>query len=204
MNSEYGILQEKIDKIGGFRTTIRGWSVTLVIASIIAAGSTKQVSPFFLGLLFVFIYAFYAMERKQNQFASVFGARVLHLEKRMREEVKAYRQGSPVLGFYPGIAHYLHSSRKRKSSGYIATWFTDPDLFFYVAQAVAVLVAMVILLLFGPASRTPDVQNIIQTESAGSRAQVKGLEVASSNTARSETKNTQEQNSVKRNEKKER
>jgi hypothetical protein len=55
MNSEYGILQDKLDKIGGFRTTIRGWSVTLVIASIIAAGSSKGVSPYFLGLLFIFV-----------------------------------------------------------------------------------------------------------------------------------------------------
>lgn len=92
MNSEYRILQDKLDKIGGFRTTIRGWSVTLVVASIIAAGSSKQVSPFFLSLLFIFIYAFDAMERKQNRYANIFGARILQLERRMREELRGRRQ----------------------------------------------------------------------------------------------------------------
>jgi hypothetical protein len=131
MNSEYGILQDKLDKIGGFRTTIRGWSVTLVIASIIAAGSSKGVSPYFLGLLFIFVYAFYRMEQKQNQYGTVFGARVLHLEKRIREEMRTHIGGDdPILGFYPGIAHHLHSAMKRKSSGSISGWFTDPDRFF--------------------------------------------------------------------------
>ena len=164
MNSEYGILQDKLDKIGGFRTTIRGWSVTLVIASIIAAGSSTQVSPYFLSLLFVFIYSFYAMERKQNHYGNIFGARVLQLEKRMREELRFHVQDNPILGFYPGIAHHLHSSLKRKSSGYFAMWFTDPDRFFYIAQGMAVAIAMATLLLLGPASKPPAVQNVIQIE----------------------------------------
>ncbi|MGB6942140.1 MAG: hypothetical protein WBE37_07090 [Bryobacteraceae bacterium] len=33
LSSEYKILQDKIDKIGAFKFTIRGWSVTIVIAS---------------------------------------------------------------------------------------------------------------------------------------------------------------------------
>ena len=37
MIDEYKILQDKIDKIGGFRFTIKGWSVTAVIAANIAA-----------------------------------------------------------------------------------------------------------------------------------------------------------------------
>ena len=181
MNSEYRILQDKLDKIGGFRTTIRGWSVTLVIASIIAAGSSKQVSPYFLSLLFIFIYSFYAMERKQNRYGNVFGARVLHLEKRMREEMRAHLQGDPILGFYPGIAHHLHSSQKRQSSGYIAEWFIDPDRFFYIAQSVAVAIAMVVLILLGPISKAPDIQNIIQTESAPFDSQAQKLGDGSSN-----------------------
>jgi len=33
LTDEYKILQDKIDKIGGFRFTIKGWSVTAVIAA---------------------------------------------------------------------------------------------------------------------------------------------------------------------------
>jgi hypothetical protein len=117
MNSEYKILQDKIDKIGGFRFTIRGWSVTLVIASIIAAGSSKQVSPYVLCLLPLFIYALYAIERKQNQHGLAFGDRALHLEKRIREELRSHSQGDPIVGFYPGIAHHLHSVRRRQALG---------------------------------------------------------------------------------------
>jgi hypothetical protein len=171
MNSEYKILQDKLDKIGGFRTTIRGWSITLVVASIIAAGSSKQVSPFFLSLLFVFIYAFDAMERKQNDYAHIFGARILHLEKRIREELRGQVKDDPVVGFYPGIAHHLHSALKGRSPGFLA-WFRDPDRFFYLAQVLAVVIAIVVLSLLGTASKSPEIQNVFQTDSARSIYQV--------------------------------
>lgn len=172
MNSEYRILQDKIDKIGGFRFTIRGWSVTLVIASIIAAGSSKGVSPYVLGLLFLFIYALYAVERKQNQYGLAFGDRALHLERRIREELRSHSQGDPVVGFYPGIAHHLHSARRRQTVGAVRAWVTDPDRFFYVVQFVAVALAMALLTLLGPSSRPQpsDGQTVIQIEAAHLRA----------------------------------
>jgi hypothetical protein len=197
MNSEYGILQDKLDKIGGFRTTIRGWSVTLVIASIIAAGSSKEVSPYFLGLLFVFIYAFYAMERKQNQYGNIFGARVLHLEKQMREQLREHLKGKDILGFYPGIAHHLHTSTKRNPSGYLATWFADPDRFFYIAQGVAVAVAMTALVLLGPTSKSPDVQNIMQMETAPLEPPVKELSSGSRTSEGSGVQKREEQKNGK-------
>lgn len=197
MNSEYRILQDKLDKIGGFRTTIRGWSVTLVIASIIAAGSSKQVSPYFLSLLFIFIYAFYAMERKQNQYGILFGARVLNLEKRMREELRIQVQDNPVLGFYPGIAHHLHSSLKRKAPSNIAIWFTDPDRFFYIAQWIAVAVAMMVLVLLGPSAKSPDVQNVIQVETVHSEPQVRELNTPSRSPEPAQMQKRDEQKNVK-------
>jgi hypothetical protein len=198
MNSEYGILQDKLDKIGGFRTTIRGWSVTLVIASIIAAGSSKQVSPYFLSLLFVFVYAFYAMERKQNRYGNIFGARILQLEKRMREELKPHVKDSSILGFYPGIAHHLHSSLKRNSSPYIPVWLIDPDRFFYIAQGMAVAGAMTVLILSGPSpSKSPDVQNIIQMEVANPEAKAKDLGAATRTPESSRIQEREEQKNVK-------
>lgn len=43
LTDEYKLLQDKIDKIGGFRFTIKGWSVTAVIAAS-AAGSAATRS----------------------------------------------------------------------------------------------------------------------------------------------------------------
>src|ERR1700681_3309809 len=41
LSDEYKILQDKIDKIGAFRFTIKGWSVT-VVAAVSAAGTTTR------------------------------------------------------------------------------------------------------------------------------------------------------------------
>jgi hypothetical protein len=46
MMDEYKILQDKIDKIGGFRFTVKGWSVTITTAALAAAGAAKI--PFYL------------------------------------------------------------------------------------------------------------------------------------------------------------
>jgi hypothetical protein len=166
MNSEYRLLQDKIDKIGAFRFTIRGWSVTLVIASIIAAGSSNVVSPYILGLLPLFIYALYATERKQNHYSVVFGDRALYLEKRIREELRSHSQGQSIVGFYPGIAHHLHSVRRKESIGATRAWVTDPDHFFYVVQVIAVAVAIAVLVRLAPASRPDpfDGQTVIQLQ----------------------------------------
>lgn len=193
MNSEYRILQDKLDKIGGFRTTIRGWSITLVVASIIAAGSSKQVSPFFLSLLFIFIYAFDAMERKQNRYANIFGARILQLERRMRDELRGRSKDDPVLGFYPGIAHHLHSSLKGRSSRHF-DWFRDADRFFYVAQVVALVIAMVALRFWGTAPKSPEIQNVFQTDSTRPIYEIEKPET--SDTAQTSQK-TEERKNVK-------
>ncbi len=164
MNSEYRILQDKLDKIAGFRTTIRGWSVTLVIASVIAAGSSKQISPFFLSILFIFIIAFGLMEEKQNRNGAIFGARIWQLETRIREELRGRVKDDPILGFYPGIAHHIRSRSKGRSSRYL-NWFLDADRLFYVAQFGAVAIAIVILSCLGSAPTSPGTQSVIQIES---------------------------------------
>ncbi|MFL6303338.1 MAG: hypothetical protein ACJ72H_07335 [Candidatus Sulfotelmatobacter sp.] len=168
MNSEYRLLQDKIDKIGAFRFTIRGWSVTLVIASIIAAGSSKVVSPYFLGLLLLFLYALYATERKQNRHGVIFGDRAFFLERKIREELRNRTEGETlVVGFYPGIAHHLHNIRRRESNGGFHAWITDPDHFFYLIQAIAIVIAIVVLCLVPkPKPDTADGQTVIQVQTA--------------------------------------
>ena len=167
MNSEYRLLQDKIDKIGAFRFTIRGWSVTLVIASIIAAGSSKVVSPYFLGLLLLFLYTLYATERKQNRHSIIFGDRALFLEKRIREALRNHSQGEPIVGYYPGIAHHLHNIRRRGGDEGFLAWITDPDHFFYLVQAIAVVIAIVVLCLIPkPKPDAVDGQTVIQLQTA--------------------------------------
>jgi hypothetical protein len=98
----------------------------------------------------------------------------------------------PILGFYPGIAHHLHSAMKRKSSGNIAGWFTDPDRFFYILQGVALAIAMAALIWIGPTSKSSDVQTVIQMETA-SEPQGKEPAVASPTPSASQMQKRAEQ-----------
>ena len=60
---EYKILQDKIDKIGGFRISIKGWSVTVVLAASAAATTTGRLSTVAtvsigLALMLCFFFSF--------------------------------------------------------------------------------------------------------------------------------------------------
>ena len=79
LSSEYKILQDKIDKIGAFRFTVKGWSVTLVIASIFATAGDEDVNPLVLLFLLVFVVLFNRLERKQMQWSDIFGERSLKI-----------------------------------------------------------------------------------------------------------------------------
>jgi hypothetical protein len=160
LSSEYRILQDKIDKIGAFRFTVRGWSVTIVVASIFAVGSTKLVSPLLLLLLLPFTFSFYSMEREQNQIRGLFMERVGQIEKEIRRVIRANRSPgnlSHEVGLTPRIAHHL--SAARRSSERVGTffrsvgWVLDPFRFFYAAQFLVVVVAT-LLLAFGGFEKT--------------------------------------------------
>src|SRR6267154_5661686 len=43
LENEYKILQDKIDKIGAFRFTIKGWSITVILAAAFAGASTAKI-----------------------------------------------------------------------------------------------------------------------------------------------------------------
>jgi len=75
LSREYQILQDKIDKIGGFKFTIRGWSVTIVVASSIGAATATLPSPFLLLGLIIFVLVFGHMESVQTQHQKTFGRR---------------------------------------------------------------------------------------------------------------------------------
>jgi hypothetical protein len=71
---EYKILQDKIDKIGGFRFTIKGWSLTLIVATLVAGTATK-VSPNWIvsAVMAVFVMVLFAVEKKQTDLSRLFG-----------------------------------------------------------------------------------------------------------------------------------
>ena len=55
LSDEYKILQDKIDKIGAFRFTIKGWSVTVIAVSV-AAGSAFGNIPIGCGSVDCFYF----------------------------------------------------------------------------------------------------------------------------------------------------
>jgi len=82
LTDEYKMLQDKIDKIGAFRFTVKGWSVTAVIAASAAASSAKSWLTALtlcsgLGVMLVF---FFLMELKQVRLSRLFGDRARRLE----------------------------------------------------------------------------------------------------------------------------
>jgi hypothetical protein len=105
LSSEYKILQDKIDKIGAFKFTIRGWSVTIVIASCIGATTARLPSPFLLCGLIVFVVVFGVMEYVQARHRRIFGRRCAEIERRIWRLLR--EQGIHVAGMVPKIAHEL-------------------------------------------------------------------------------------------------
>jgi hypothetical protein len=75
-------LQEKIDKIGAFRFTIKGWSVTAVIAASAASGAARgllTVLTISFGLA-VMLLLFFMIELEQVRLGNLFGDRARRLE----------------------------------------------------------------------------------------------------------------------------
>ena len=145
LTSEYRIIQDKIDKIGSFHFTVRGWSVTLVIASIFATGSNNTISPFLLLFLLFFVLLFYFIERKQNRLGFRFGERALQIEKEVRRLIRTNAPGKKLrqdIGPTPWIAYHLRESTQ--SAGLLG--LKDPDRLFYPGQAIIIILTVVFLL----------------------------------------------------------
>jgi hypothetical protein len=153
--SEYRILLDKIDKIAGFRFTIRGWSVTLVIASSIGAATANLSSGRVLWGLIPFIVAFFFMEQAQLRNRRAFGRRVIDIERRIPKLLgERVENGlTRVVGRVPRIAHELEEEAQARNS-IVRGIERSGDFLFYGLQVVAVLV--VAWLLTGRSARPPD------------------------------------------------
>lgn len=150
---EYKILQDKMDKIGGFRFTIKGWSVTAVIAAS-AAGSTASlltVTMIGIGLAFMLCF-FFLFEFQQVKLSRIFGDRARKLEASFRliDRSNGKMTGAPIS--VPYMAHEIALAsyqqrllRERPSRGsrrenrlwkrWVDRWpvVKQADVYFYLA-----------------------------------------------------------------------
>src|ERR1700733_9350847 len=78
--SEYAILQDKVDKIGGFRFIIKGWSLTLITGTLVAASATSLALWLAISLIFVLLVALWSLEYRQLKLSDTFQDRSLRIE----------------------------------------------------------------------------------------------------------------------------
>ncbi len=142
---EYKILQDKVDKIGAFRFTIKGWSVTVILGALFAGGAAGVPRAYYAGL-FLVVGAFWWLEREQAELTHRFGARLLKIERVMSTQLRT-RENRPhmiVLRFVPGIAHNQHQREGLTKDFPRLGKILDPHHLFYVLQAALVITAIVV------------------------------------------------------------
>jgi hypothetical protein len=115
--NEYRMLQEKIDKIGSFRFTIKGWSVTAVIAgTITTSGKGLAIAAAITAGLLVMLFSFLLLEYDQVKHSRVYGQRAVRLEDIFRRithgKGEELFRSVPV----PFTAHDLVLATLRKNS----------------------------------------------------------------------------------------
>jgi hypothetical protein len=145
LSSEYKILQDKIDKIGAFKFTIRGWSITIVVASCIGATTARLPSPTLLLGLIVFVIVFWAMEHSQTSYQDTFGRRCAEIERFIWRLLRASKLDVP--GMVPRIAHDLADDNRSKFyrwenarvRAFIRGVSAQGEVIFYLVQIVVVV-----------------------------------------------------------------
>jgi hypothetical protein len=119
LSDEYKILQDKIDKIGAFKFTIKGWSITAVIAATAATNGKGLATALAASLgLVVMLWFFFLFEREQDRLRILFGDRASRLEDAFRRIDRG--KGEEMRGSFPVpyIAHDLALAElRRRSSG---------------------------------------------------------------------------------------
>lgn len=159
LTDEYRILQEKIDKIGGFRFTIKGWSVTAVIAASAAATRSNSFSTVLVisaGLV-VMLCFFFHFELEQVKLSRLFGDRARKLEDGFRLVDRGSQialQLTPVPYMAHEIVQMSFHRRMSPPRGAKARWKQWLDRWRIRRQAhflfYAVLILMALLILIVP------------------------------------------------------
>ena len=151
LENEYKILQDKIDKIGAFRFTIKGWSITVILAAAFASASIAKI-PAWLWLvsLFGFLVLFFLFELEQTTLRHKFGQRCILIESAITRVLRTAATSSHdtivrtqfvKLRFVPGITNHL---RKKSAGSDFEKWsrwraFREADGFFYAALGLLTL-----------------------------------------------------------------
>jgi hypothetical protein len=112
---EYKILQDKIDKVGASRLTIKGWSVTAMIGVFLAIATNKGFSPSVSALgLDVLLAFFFWFEREQVRYSWEFIARARSIEIQTDKFRRA--AGERVLFSSPNIVRSHFRDKKRRDT----------------------------------------------------------------------------------------
>jgi hypothetical protein len=144
LTGEYRIVQDKIDKLAGFRFTIRGWSVTLVVAFAFGA-NTLKLPPYSILSALLPLVAFFLMERSQQRNHDALSGRAIRLEKRIW---RTLRLSTPpgieamIGGMVPRLGHELVEEMQSAHPA-IRRLRSMGDIIFYGAQILLVVIASV-------------------------------------------------------------
>jgi hypothetical protein len=164
LSDEYKILQDKIDKIGSFRFTIKGWSVTAVIAASAAASTTGRLTTALtvsVGLVLMLAFFFW-LEFEQVRLSWLFGDRAARVEDAFRQIDRGKGMEVHVLFRVPYTAHesalagYRRKSQPERYRGQKSTESTQrsrwaerwhislkADILFYLMFAMLAFVPLV-------------------------------------------------------------
>lgn len=116
LSDEYRTLQDKMDKIGGFRFTIKGWSVTAVIGASAAITTSKSLTTaltIVIGVAVMLAFFFY-FEFEQVRLSRLFGDRAKKLEQTFKALDRKTGMLSRAPDFVPYIAHEIGQSKHRR------------------------------------------------------------------------------------------
>lgn len=145
LTDEYKIIQDKIDKIGAFRFTIKGWSITVLVGALFAAGAANSArSPFWVLPLLLFLGIFFWLEKRQSDISNRLSLRALQIERTVSRFLRRSRHKDfLVLRFVPGIGHHIRPAGNRNARPY-SLWRScwEAHLQVYVLQAIVVLVVV--------------------------------------------------------------
>jgi hypothetical protein len=157
--NEYKIVQDKIDKIGAFRFTVRGWTVTLLTGAILGIFSTKLSSPYIPLFLLIPLWVFASIEAKQNRNQQVLEDRAYDIEAELRRllAMSVETRSSPIES--PIIAHSLKEAR-RPQVGVIRDFISDADQRFYWILSILVLLAFGLSIFTKPITPSSEKENI--------------------------------------------
>ena len=116
---EYAILQDKIDKIGGFRFMIKGWALTLNTGTLVVSAATS-LSPWrAISLTFILLACLWVLEYRQDKLSVLFQDRALRIENSIGNRLQ--RLGLRRIDFVtlrriPGIANELRSPTHHRNT----------------------------------------------------------------------------------------